>query len=66
MYGVQKLLSKFYEFRLPYKKASLITDAPEYIIINNFGSRKTGWMTYNPVKASASIIGQITKKKENI
>jgi len=60
------LSSKFYEFRLAYKQTSLITDAPEYIRINNFGSRKTGWMTYNPVKVNISVIGQITRKKENI
>jgi len=66
LYRVQKLSSKFYEFRLAYKQTSLITDAPEYIRINNFGSRKTGWMTYNPVKVNISVIGQITRKKENI
>ena len=66
LYRVQKLSSKFYEFRLAYKQTSLITDAPEYIRINNFGSRKTGWLTYNPVKVNISVIGQITRKKENI
>ena len=42
LYRVQKLSSKFYEFRLAQKQASMITDAPEYIRINNFGEKKTG------------------------
>ena len=66
LYRVQKLSSKFYEFRLAQKQASMITDAPEYIRINNFGERKTGWLTYNPVKVEVNIVGQITRKKEKI
>jgi len=66
LYGVQKLSSKFYEFRLAQKQASMITDAPEYIRINNFGEKKTGWLTYNPVKVEVNIVGQITRKKEKI
>jgi len=42
----------------------MITDAPEYIRINNFGERKTGWLTYNPEKVEVNIVGQITRKKE--
>ena len=63
LYRVQKLSSKFYEFRLAQKQASMITDAPEYIRINNFGERKTGWLTYNLVKVEVNIVGQITKTK---
>lgn len=66
LYRVQKLSSKFYEFRLAQKQASMITDAPEYIRINNFGEKKTGWLTYNPVKVEVNIVGQITRKKEKI
>lgn len=66
LYKVQKLSSKFYEFRLAHKQVSLITDAPEYIRINNFGSRKTGWTTYKPIKVQISITGQITRKKDKI
>ena len=66
LYKVQKLSSKFYEFRLAQKQASMITDAPEYIRINNFGERKTGWLNYNPEKVEVNIVGQITRKKEKI
>ena len=38
---IQKLSSKFFEFRLVYKQAPPSTDAPEYIRVNNFGERKT-------------------------
>ena len=66
LYRVQKLSSKFYEFRLAQKQASMITDAPEYIRINNFGERKTGWLNYNPEKVEVNIVGLITRKKEKI
>ena len=32
---------------------------PEYIRINNFGARKTGWQTYQPRKVRLSITGKI-------
>ena len=64
LYRVQKLSSKFYEFRLAQKRASIIKDAPEYIRSNNFGESKTGWLTYNPVKVEVNIVGQIIKKKK--
>ena len=66
LYRVQKLSSKFYEFRLAYKQASSSTDAPEYIRINNFGKRKTGWNTYNPVKVEVDVVGRINRKIETI
>lgn len=66
LYRVQKLSSKFYEFRLAYKQASAHTDAPEYIRINNFGKKKTGWKTFDPVKVEVNIIGQIIRKNEKI
>ena len=37
---------------IPYK-------IPEYIRINNFGTRKTGWQTYNLVKVKIDLIGNI-------
>jgi len=49
---------------LAYKQASPRTDAPEYIRVNNFGERKTGWNTYNPVKVEVDVIGQIKRKIE--
>ena len=66
LYRIQKSSSKFYEFRLAYKQASPRTNAPEYIRVNNFGERKTGWNTYNPVKVEVDVIGQIKRKIEKI
>ena len=40
LYRVQKLSSKYYEFRLAYKSSSTSTSFPEYIRINNFGFKK--------------------------
>ena len=55
---------KFIEERLAHKQASAVTDAPEYIRINNFGERKTGWLKFNPIKVEVNIIGKITRKIE--
>ena len=57
LYKIQKLSSKFYEFRLAYKQASPSSDAPEYIRVNNFGERETGWNTYNHVKVEVDVVG---------
>ncbi len=66
LYRVQKLSSRFYEFRLAYKHSSSETKTPEYVRINNFGNRKTGWLTYNPIKVEVNVIGQIVRSKELI
>ena len=42
------------------------TEYPNYIRINNFGSKKTGWLTYNPIKVEISPIGDITVVEEKI
>ena len=64
LYRVQKLSSYFYEFRLAFDNELDTTEAPSYVRINNFGSRKTGWLTYNPTKVSLNIIGEISEAKE--
>ncbi len=61
LYRVQKLSSKYYEFRLAYKPTSNSTEFPDYIRINNFGDKKTGWFNYNPIKVEVDCIGQIKK-----
>ena len=66
LYRVQKLSSNFYEFRLAYNNQLDTTEYPYYVRINNFGSRKTGWKTHNPVKVSLNIIGEIAYAQENI
>ncbi|MDB2703066.1 hypothetical protein N9Z01_08250 [Flavobacteriaceae bacterium] len=59
LYRVQKLSSKYYEFRSAHKQISNHFDFPDYIRINNFGERKTGWKTYNPIKVKLSVTGKI-------
>ena len=59
LYRIQKLSTKYYEFRLANKYVTPSMEAPEYIRINNFGDRKTGWKTYNPVKVEIDLIGKI-------
>jgi CRISPR-associated endonuclease Csn1 len=61
LYRVQKLSSKFYEFRLAYNNTIQQTDAPIYIRINNFGDRKTGWNKHYPTKVRVSITGQLQR-----
>lgn len=59
LYRVQKLSSKFYEFRLVHDNQINETDSPNYIRINNFGQRKTGWLTYSPIKVRMNSIGKL-------
>lgn len=59
LYRVQKLSSKYYEFRSAHKQISNHFDFPDYVRINNFGERKTGWKTYNPIKVKLSVTGKI-------
>ncbi|MGB0392557.1 MAG: hypothetical protein ACPGCK_01680 [Flavobacteriaceae bacterium] len=61
LYRVQKLSSKFYEFRLAYNNTIQQTDAPIYIRINNFSDRKTGWNKHYPTKVRVSITGQLQR-----
>lgn len=66
LYRVQKLSSKFYEFRLVNDLFLSSTDTPAYVRINNFGSRKTGWQTYNPHKVALNAIGDLIAVKRDI
>lgn len=59
LYRIQKLSTKYYEFRLANKQITPSLEAQEYIRINNFGTLKTGWQTYNPVKVKIDLIGNI-------
>lgn len=61
VYRVQKLSSKFYEFRLS-KEASIQNNfQPYYVRIQSFGEGKTGWDTFNPIKVKISVAGKIQK-----
>ena len=64
LYRVQKLSSKFYEFRLIHHIDTSSTEFPYYIRINNFGLRKTGWVTHNPIKVWMNVLGKLSIKDE--
>ena len=62
LYRVQKLSSKFYEFRQSSQASIQNNFQPFYIRIQSFGDGKTGWDTFNPIKVKVSVSGKISKK----
>lgn len=61
LYRVQKLSSKFYEFRLSSEASIQNNYQPFYVRIQSFGDGKTGWFTFNPIKVKISVSGKIQK-----
>lgn len=61
LYRVQKLSSKFYEFRLSSEATIQNNLQPFYIRIQSFGEGKTGWETFNPIRVRVSVSGKIQK-----
>lgn len=61
LYRVQKLSSKFYEFRQSSQASIQNNFQPFYIRIQSFGDGKTGWDTFNPIKVKISVSGKIQK-----
>jgi CRISPR-associated endonuclease Csn1 len=61
LYRVQKLSSKFYEFRLGSEASIQSNFQPFYIRIQSYGDGKTGWDTFNPIKIKISVSGKIQK-----
>lgn len=61
LYRVQKLSSKFYEFRLNTEASLRNNLQPFYIRIQSFGEGKTGWDTFKPLKVKISTAGKIQK-----
>ena len=61
LYRVQKLSSKFYEFRLGSEASIQNNFQPFYVRIQSFGDGKTGWDTFNPIKVKISVSGKIEK-----
>ncbi|OXA94100.1 type II CRISPR RNA-guided endonuclease Cas9 [Flavobacterium hercynium] len=61
LFRVQKLSSKFYEFRLSSESSIQNNFQPFYIRINSFGDGKTGWKTFKPIKVKVSVSGKIQK-----
>ena len=64
LYRIQRISTKFYEFRQVYDADIYDTSFPNYIRVLNFGRRKTGWLTYNPKKVFVDNLGNIQKIKE--
>lgn len=60
VYKVQRLSSKYYEFRQVYDMDTYNQNYPSYIRILNFGNKKTGWLTNDPFKISISLLGDIS------
>lgn len=58
LYRVQKLTSGDYFFRK--HTSSTVTDE-DYKQIRGFGSGKTGWLSFNPIKITISSTGKIRK-----
>ena len=61
LYRVQKLSSKFYEFRQASQASIQNNFQPFYIRIQSFGEGKTGWDTFKPLKVKISASGRIQK-----
>lgn len=61
LFRVQKLSSKFYEFRLSSESSIQNNYQPFYARIQGFGRGKTGWETFNPIKVKISVSGKIQK-----
>lgn len=61
LYRVQKLSSKFYEFRLNTEASIQQNTLPFYRRITGYGEGIGGWLTHNPIKVKISVSGKIQK-----
>lgn len=61
LYRVQKLSSKFYEFRQSSQASIQNNFQPFYVRLQSFGDGKTGWETFHPIKVKISVSGKISK-----
>jgi CRISPR-associated endonuclease Csn1 len=61
LYRVQKLSSKFYEFRQGSQASIQNNFQPFYVRIQSFGDGKTGWESFKPIKVKISVSGKIEK-----
>jgi CRISPR-associated endonuclease Csn1 len=61
LYRIQSLSSKYYEFRQSINAESQNKISPIYEQIRGFGSGKTGWDSFNPIKVKISVSGKIEK-----
>ena len=60
IYRLQRISSKYYEFRHINDLDVYEQTCPNYIRILNFGEKKTGWLTHNPFEISITLLGKIT------
>jgi CRISPR-associated endonuclease Csn1 len=60
LYRIQKLSSKYYEFRLVTESTLDSNHPPYYHRIQSFGDGKTGWRRFNPKKVEISGTGRLT------
>ena len=61
LYRLQKMSSKFYEFRLAYHDELSKVTPPEFFRITNFGKYKTGWLTVNTIKVTVDFTGELSR-----
>jgi CRISPR-associated endonuclease Csn1 len=61
LYRVQKLSSKFYEFRLSSQASIQNNFQPFYRRITGYGEGIGGWLTHNPIKVKISVSGKLQK-----
>lgn len=61
LYRVQKLSSKFYEFRLISESSLKNNEAPYCKRIRSLGEGNSGWLTFNPIKVHLNNIGHLYK-----
>jgi CRISPR-associated endonuclease Csn1 len=61
LYRVQKLSSKFYEFRQGSQSSIQNNFLPFYRRITGYGEGIGGWLTHNPIKVKISVSGKISK-----
>jgi CRISPR-associated endonuclease Csn1 len=61
LYRVQSLSSKYYEFRQSINAESQNKVSPIYEQIRGFGTGKTGWDSFNPIKVKISVSGKIQR-----
>ena len=61
LYRVQKLSSKFYEFRQGSQASIQNNFLPFYRRITGYGEGIGGWLTHNPIKVKISVSGKIVK-----
>lgn len=61
LYRVQKLSSKFYEFRLNTESSIQNNLLPYYRRITGYAKGIGGWLTHNPIKVKISVSGKLIK-----